>query len=79
MMNMHDKKQRPPQTTNNVGAPVTSDEYSLTVGPAGPVLMQDVYLVQKLTHFVRERVPDRVYHVKGGGTFGSPQLSGAAR
>jgi catalase len=67
---MRDKKHRPPQTTNNAGAPVASDEYALTVGPAGPVLMQDAYLVEKLAHFVRERVPDRVYHVKGGGAFG---------
>ena len=47
-----------------------SDEYSLTAGPAGPVLLQDAYLIEKLAHFVRERVPDRVYHVKGGGAFG---------
>jgi Catalase len=38
--------------------------------PAGPVLLQDAYLNEKLAHFVRERVPDRVYHVKGGGAFG---------
>jgi catalase len=34
------------------------------------VLLQDAYLIEKLAHFVRERVPDRVYHVKGGGAFG---------
>ena len=34
------------------------------------MLLQDVYLIEKLAHFVRERVPDRVYHVKGGGAFG---------
>jgi catalase len=70
MTNMRDKKQRPLQTTNDAGIPVPSDEYSLTLGPAGPVLMQDAYLTEKLAHFVRERVPDRVYHVKGGGAFG---------
>ncbi len=32
--------------------------------------MQDTYLIEKLAHFVRERIPDRVYHVKGGGAFG---------
>jgi catalase len=57
-------------TTTNSGTPAPSDEYSLTVGPAGPVLLQDAYLNEKLAHFVRERVPDRVYHVKGGGAFG---------
>jgi catalase len=59
-----------PNTTTDAGAPTASDENSLTVGPTGPNLMQDAYLIEKLAHFVRERVPDRVYHVKGGGAFG---------
>ncbi len=62
--------QQPPNTTTDAGMPVSSDDYSLTVGPGGPVLLQDTYLNEKLAHFVRERVPDRVYHVKGGGAFG---------
>jgi catalase len=61
---------QPPNTTTDTGIPVSSDEYSLTVGAGGPNLLQDTYLVEKLAHFVRERVPDRVYHVKGGGAFG---------
>ena len=59
-----------PNTTTDAGIPVGSDEYALTAGQAGPVLLQDFYLNEKLAHFVRERVPDRVYHVKGGGAFG---------
>ncbi|MET7398768.1 catalase [Dactylosporangium sp. NPDC005572] len=59
-----------PTTTTNAGTPVASDEYSLTAGAGGPNLLQDTYLLEKLAHFVRERVPDRVYHVKGGGAFG---------
>ena len=65
-----DEQQRPPQTTNDAGIPVTSDQYALTIGPHGPVLLQDAYLNEKLAHFVRERVPERVYHVKGSGAFG---------
>src|SRR6201991_4225669 len=61
---------RPPNTTTDSGAPAPSDEHSLTAGAAGPVLLQDAYLNEKLAHFVRERVPDRVYHVKGGGAYG---------
>ena len=57
-------------TTTDAGAPVASDEHSLTAGSTGPVLLQDAYLNEKLAHFVRERIPDRVYHVKGGGAFG---------
>jgi catalase len=61
---------RPPATTTGAGVPVGSDEYSLTAGAGGPVLLQDAYLNEKLAHFVRERIPDRVYHVKGGGAHG---------
>jgi catalase len=64
------REQQRPLTTTNTGSPAPSDEYSLTVGPAGPNLLQDTYLNEKLAHFVRERIPDRVYHVKGGGAFG---------
>src|SRR5215472_1101336 len=61
---------QPPKTTTESGIPVASDEHALTAGQAGPVLLQDFYLNEKLAHFVRERIPDRVYHVKGGGAFG---------
>src|SRR5439155_248338 len=63
-------KQQRPLTTTDAGSPAPSDDTSLTVGPNGPVLLQDSYLVKKLAHFVRERIPDRVYHVKGSGAFG---------
>ena len=59
-----------PNTTTDAGIPVASDQYPLTAGPSGPVLLHDAYLNEKLAHFVRERIPDRVYHVKGGGAFG---------
>jgi catalase len=61
---------RPPATTTEAGIPVGSDEHSLTAGAGGPLLLQDAYLNEKLAHFVRERIPDRVYHVKGGGAHG---------
>lgn len=60
-----------PFTTTNAGAPVASDEHSRTVGPDGPVVLHDVYLVEKLAQFNRERVPERVVHAKGGGAFGT--------
>ncbi len=61
---------KPPYTTTDSGIPATSDEYSLTVGPGGPILLQDHYVIQKMQHFNRERVPERVVHAKGGGAFG---------
>src|SRR3989441_12371333 len=68
MSNEHD--QRPPVTTTDAGIPAPSDEYSLSVGPNGPILLQDHYLIQKMAQFNRERVPERVVHAKGSGAFG---------
>ena len=59
-----------PTTTTDAGIPAASDEYSLSVGPNGPLLLQDHYLVQKMAQFNRERVPERVVHAKGGGAHG---------
>ena len=64
------REEQRPLTTTDAGSPAPSDESSLTAGAGGPVLMHDAYLIEKLAHFVRERIPDRVYHVKGGGAFG---------
>jgi catalase len=60
----------PPRTTTDAGIPATSDEHSLTVGPDGPILLQDHYLIQKMAQFNRERVPERVVHAKGGAAHG---------
>ncbi len=61
---------KPPATTTDSGIPGPSDEYSLTVGPGGPTVLHDHYVVQKVQHFNRERVPERVVHAKGGGAHG---------
>lgn len=57
-------------TTTTAGMPVASDEHSLTVGPDGPILLQDHHLIEKMAQFNRERVPERQPHAKGGGAFG---------
>jgi catalase len=49
---------------------VASDEHSLTVGRGGPTVLHDAHLVQKMQHFNRERIPERVVHAKGGGAHG---------
>ena len=56
--------------TNNFGAPVPDNEHSLSAGERGPLLLQDYFLVEKLAHFDRERIPERVVHAKGAGAFG---------
>ncbi|MBU3067613.1 catalase [Nocardia sp. NEAU-G5] len=56
--------------TNEVGAPSPTDTHSLTVGPNGPILLQDHQLIETMAHFNRERVPERQPHAKGAGAFG---------
>ena len=60
--------------TTNQGVPVTDNQSSLTVGERGPVLLQDVHLIEKLAHFDRERIPERVVHAKGAGAHGYFQV-----
>jgi catalase len=66
---MSDAK-HPPTTTTNTGIPVASDDDSLTIGPNGPTVLHDTYVVQKMQHFNRERTPERVVHAKGTGAHG---------
>ncbi len=56
--------------TTAFGIPVGDDQNSLTAGSRGPILMQDVHLLEKLAHFDRERIPERVVHAKGAGAGG---------
>lgn len=62
-------------TTTDAGIPVASDEYSLTVGADGPILLQDHYLIEQMANFNRERIPERQPHAKGSGAFGSFTVS----
>ncbi len=59
-----------PYTTTDGGSPVPSDEFSLTVGADGPILLQDQYLIEQMANFNRERIPERQPHAKGAGAFG---------
>ena len=67
---------QPRFTTTDAGIPVESDEHSLTVGPAGPILLQDSYLIEQMAQFNRERIPERQPHAKGSGAFGSFAVTG---
>src|SRR2546421_1138475 len=68
-----------PTTTTDAGIPAASDDHSLTVGPDGPILLQDHYVIQKMQAFNRERVPERVVHAKGGGAFGYFEVTADVR
>ncbi|MGM0667454.1 MAG: catalase, partial [Bacteroidota bacterium] len=62
--------------TTASGRPYHENEDSMTAGRRGPVLLQDHYLHEKLAHFNRERIPERVVHAKGTGAFGTFKVTG---
>ena len=64
---MSDKQKK---LTTNFGRRVDDDQNSVTAGTPGPVLLKDVHLIEKLAHFNRERIPERVVHAKGAGAGG---------
>ena len=65
---MSDQKKCPLTTAD--GRPIAS-QHALTAGPRGPVLMEDVQLLEQMQHFNRERIPERVVHAKGSGAYGT--------
>jgi catalase len=60
--------------TTNQGTPITDNQNSQTIGQRGPVLLQDVQFIEKMAHFDRERIPERVVHAKGTGAHGYFQV-----
>ncbi|CAL9537327.1 Catalase [Streptomyces sp. enrichment culture] len=66
---MTENNQKP--MTTAAGAPVADNQNSLTAGPRGPMLLQDVWFLEKLAHFDREVIPERRMHAKGSGAFGT--------
>ncbi len=57
--------------TTASGFPVSDNQNSITAGQRGPVLLQDFHLLEKLAHFNRERIPERIVHAKGAGAYGT--------
>lgn len=67
-MNENDKKKK---LTTVAGAPVVDNNNVVTAGPRGPMLLQDVWYLEKLAHFDREVIPERRMHAKGSGAYGT--------
>lgn len=57
--------------TTVAGAPVVDNQNAMTAGPRGPMLLQDVWFLEKLAHFDREVIPERRMHAKGSGAYGT--------
>ncbi|MGF1431099.1 catalase [Kitasatospora sp. LaBMicrA B282] len=60
-----------PTLTTEAGAPVADNQNTETAGSGGPALLQDQQLFEKLAHFNRERIPERVVHARGAGAYGT--------
>lgn len=56
--------------TTEYGSAMETKTASMTLGPRGPVLIQDNNFIEDMAHFDRERIPERVVHAKGAGAFG---------
>jgi catalase len=65
--------------TTESGAPVADNQHAQTAGARGPVLLQDVHLIEKLARFNRERIPERVVHAVGAGAHGTFEVLSARR
>lgn len=61
--------------TTSAGAPVADDNNSISAGPRGPLTFDNIHLFEKLAHFNRERIPERVVHARGTGAYGTFTLS----
>jgi len=61
--------------TTSDGCPVGDKTNTLTAGPRGPVLLEDVVLIDEIAHFDRERIPERVVHAKGAAAHGSFEVT----
>ncbi len=66
-----------PKLTTEAGKPVLDNQHSETAGPAGPALLQDHHLIEKLARFNRERIPERIVHAVGSGAYGYLEVTNA--
>lgn len=61
--------------TTSGGRPVYDNQNTLSVGPRGPLLLQDTWFLEKLASFDRERIPERVVHAHGSGAHGVLEIT----
>ena len=67
--------QTSPQLTTNQGRPIGDNQNSVTAGRRGPITLDDFQLLEKMTQFNRERIPERVVHAKGSGAHGKFEVT----
>ena len=59
-----------PTLTNRQGHPITDNQNNRTVGDRGPTVLENYHYLEKISHFDRERIPERVVHARGAGAHG---------
>ena len=60
--------------TTGMGVKVADNQNTLRAGERGPALLEDFHFNEKLAHFDRERIPERVVHARGSGAHGYFQV-----
>jgi catalase len=62
--------------TTRQGHPVTDNQNQRTVGDRGPATLENYQFLEKISHFDRERVPERVVHARGTTAYGTFEAYG---
>lgn len=68
MNNEQDQEQM--TLTNRQGHPISDNQNIRTVGSRGPSTLENYHFIEKISHFDRERIPERVVHARGAGAHG---------
>jgi catalase len=63
--------------TTRQGHPVPDNQNQRTVGERGPATLENYHFLEKMSHFDRERIPERVVHARGTTSFGYFEATGA--
>src|SRR6476659_5059151 len=56
--------------TTRQGHPVSDNQNLRTIGSRGPATLENYQFIEKISHFDRERIPERVVHARGAGAHG---------
>src|SRR5215204_1561568 len=65
-----------PTLTNRQGHTVYDNQNQRTVGPRGPATLENYQFLEKISHFDRERIPERVVHARGFVCYGTFEADG---
>lgn len=76
---MNDSRNDGPVLTTRQGHPVHDNQNNRTVGDRGPTVLENYHFLEKISHFDRERIPERVVHARGAGAHGWFEAYGEIR